>query len=103
MAFLGDSLARIREFPPAARRAAGYQLDRVQRGLGPDDWKPMSTVGVGVREIRVREPAGAFRVIYLATMADAVYVLNAFQKKSRHTPRHEIQIAAERLRELKRS
>jgi phage-related protein len=100
--FLGDSLARVRAFPREARRAAGYQLDRVQRGLDPDDWKPMSAVGPGVREIRVRDRTGAFRVIYLATMAEAVYVLNAFQKKSRQTPHLEIELAAGRLRELKR-
>jgi len=102
VAFLGDSLARVREFPREARRAVGYQLDRVQRGLEPDDWKPMPTVGIGVREIRVRDRAGAFRVIYLAMLAEAVYVLNAFQKKSQQTPRLEIQLAADRLRELKR-
>jgi phage-related protein len=100
--FLGDSLARVRAFPREARRAAGYQLDRVQRGLEPDDWKPMPAVGLGVREIRVRGRAGAFRVIYLASMAEAVYVLNAFQKKSQRTPHLEIQLAAGRLRELKR-
>jgi len=102
VAFLGDSLASVREFPREARRTVGYQLDRVQRGLEPDDWKPMPAVGMGVREIRVRDRAGAFRVIYLATLAEAVYVLNAFQKKSRQTPRLEIQLAADRLHELKR-
>ena len=63
--FMGDSLARLRDFPPMARRAAGYQLDRVQRGLEPDDWKPMPSVGPGVRELRLRDRGGAFRVIYL--------------------------------------
>jgi len=62
---MGDSLARLRDFPPMARRAAGYQLDRVQRGLEPDDWKPMPSVGPGVRELRLRDRGGAFRVIYL--------------------------------------
>jgi phage-related protein len=102
VAFLGDSLARVRDFPREAGRAVGYQLDRVQRGLEPDDWKPMPAVGMEVREIRVRDRTGAFRVIYLATMAEAVYVLNAFQKKSRQSPRLEIQVAAGRLGELKR-
>jgi phage-related protein len=102
VAFLGDSLTQLREFPSDARRAAGYQLDRVQRGLDPDNWKPMQSIGTGVREIRVRERTGAFRVIYLATMADAVYVLSAFQKKTQRTPQREIDLAAERLRALKR-
>jgi phage-related protein len=52
--FRGDSLDRLRELPEEARREAGFQLDRVQRGLEPFDWKPMSSVGAGVREIRVR-------------------------------------------------
>lgn len=62
----------------------------------------MSAVGPSVREIRARDHAGGFRVIYLATLAEAIYVLNAFQKKSRQTPRLEIQLAAGRLRDLKR-
>ena len=69
--FLGGSVARLRAFPDGLRRDAGFQLDRVQRGLDPDDWKPMTSIGQGVREIRVRDPAGAFRVIYVATFAGA--------------------------------
>lgn len=64
--FLGDSLDCLREFPREARRQAGFQLDRVQRGLEPFDWKPMSSVGTGVREIRIREESGSYRVIYVA-------------------------------------
>ena len=74
-------------------------MDRVQRGLDPDDSRPMPAVGVGVREIRVRERAGAFRVIYVATFADAVYVLHAFQKKTRQTAKRDVDLAAARLRE----
>jgi phage-related protein len=72
VSFLGDSLDTIRSFPDGARRETGFQIDRVQRGLDPDDWKPMKTVGSGVREIRIRDAAGAFRVINIATVADAV-------------------------------
>src|SRR5690606_40198019 len=72
--FLGTSLDDLRAFPPSAKREAGYQIDQVQNGLDPDDWKPMNTVGQGVREIRVRDSDGAFRVIYIAKFADAVYV-----------------------------
>jgi phage-related protein len=99
IAFLGGSLDDLRGFPSDARRQAGYQLDRVQRGLDPDDWRPMPAVGVGVREIRVRERAGAFRVIYVATFADVVYVLHAFQKKTRQTAKRDVDLAALRLRE----
>jgi phage-related protein len=100
--FAGDSLARLRDFPVGARRAAGYQLDRVQRGLDPDDWKPMRAVGPGVREIRVRERAGAFRVIYLATLPDRIVVLHAFQKKTQRAAKQDIDLAARRLRDLRK-
>jgi phage-related protein len=100
--FLGDSLARLRKFPGGARRAAGYQLDRVQRGLEPDDWKPMPAIGTGVRELRIRDHSGAFRVIYLATLADRVVVLHAFQKKTQRTAKIDISLAAKRLRELRK-
>jgi phage-related protein len=98
--FLGDSLSAIRSFPPDARREAGFQIDRVQMGLDPRDWKPMSAIGPGVREIRIHA-SGAFRVIYAATFADAVYVLTAFQKKTQATPLRELEIARKRLKALK--
>jgi phage-related protein len=97
--FLGDSLSRIRDFPDLARAEAGYQLRQVQRGHDPTDWKPMKTVGLGVREIRVREAVGAFRVIYLASVGHAVVVLHAFQKKTQSTAKSDIELAARRLRE----
>jgi phage-related protein len=99
IAFLGGSLDDLRGFPADARREAGYQLDRVQRGLDPDDWRPMPSIGAGVREIRVRERGGAFRVIYVATLADMVYVLHAFQKRTRQTAKRDVDLAASRLRE----
>lgn len=101
IAFLGDSLDRLRDFPEDARSQAGHQLNEVQNGIDPDDWKPMKTVGPGVREIRIREDSGAFRVIYVATLPDAVLVLHAFQKKTQATPRRDIDLAASRLRAWK--
>ena len=80
-------------------RDAGYQLELVQRGEPPRDWKPMPTVGMGVNEIRVRA-GGAFRVVYVAKFPEAVYVLHAFQKKSARTPRVDIWIAQQRFRML---
>ena len=100
--FLGDSLKRLREFPADARQDAGRQLDRVQRGKQPDDFKPMSSIGKGIQEIRVWDDAGTFRVIYTARLADAVYVLHAFQKKTQATSRRDIDIAKARFAELTR-
>src|SRR5438067_13143304 len=99
IAFLGGSLDDLRSFSADARRQVGYQLDRVQRGLEPDDWRPMPSIGAGVREIRVGDRAGAFRIIYVATFPDAVYVLHAFQKKTRPTAKRDVDLAASRLRE----
>jgi phage-related protein len=93
-------LARdIRTFRPDARRRGGFQLRKVQRGLDPDDRKPMKSVGQGVREIRIRT-ALAHRVFYLATFGEAVYVLHAFEKKTRKTPPHDVKLARDRYRAL---
>lgn len=98
--FLGDTLTQLRAFPEAARRDCGMQLYRVQQGLDPVDWKPMSSVGPGVREIRVRDSAGIFRVLYVTRIADAIYVLHAFQKKSQQTDPRDIRLAQMRLRQI---
>lgn len=98
--FLGTSLDDLRAFPPSAKREAGYQIDQVQNGWEPDDWKPMNTVGQGVREIRVRDSDGAFRVIYVAKFADAVYVIHCFQKKTQKTNKADIDLASKRYRDL---
>jgi phage-related protein len=66
----GNSLDELRAFPVDARRAAGHQIDRVQRGQEPDDWKPLSSVGRGVQEIRLWDVAGTFRVVYVARFAE---------------------------------
>jgi phage-related protein len=99
--FHGDSLERIRDFPQEARREAVHELYQVQKGLDPSDWKPMSAIGVGVREIRIRDAAGAYRVVYIATLADAIHVLHAFEKKSQKTAKRDIDLAAARLRQLR--
>jgi phage-related protein len=100
--FLGDSLECLREFPQDARQDAGYALDLVQRGKQPSDFKPMASVGKGVEELRVWDDAGTYRVIYLARLKEAVFVLHAFQKKTRTTSRQDIAIAKSRYTELMR-
>lgn len=97
--FLGDS-ERLRDFPETARKEAGVQLHKIQLGLEPSDWKPVATVGPGTREIRIRDEAGAFRVLYVANMEDAVYVLHAFQKKTQQTAKRDLDLAAARLRQI---
>ena len=81
---------------------AGYQLDKVQRGEQPDDFKPMPSIGKGVEEIRVWDDSGTYRIVYTARIADAVYVLHAFQKKTKATSRRDVDIAKERFAKLMR-
>lgn len=100
--FLGDSLKCLRDFPEDARHDAGYQLDKVQRGGQPDDFKPMPSIGNGVEEIRLWDDSGTYRVIYTARLADAVFVLHAFQKKTQATAKRDIDIAKERFAQLMR-
>jgi len=97
--FIGHSLEEIQDFPLTARREAGYQLDRVQRGHDPKDWKPMSSIGQGVREIRIKDE-GQFRVIYVAKFKEAVFVLHAFQKKSQKTSPQDIEAAKRALKQV---
>lgn len=98
--FRGNSLESLRAFPLAARRDAGHQLDQVQNGQEPDDWKPMKNIGQGVKEIRIRDSAGAFRVIYVAKFVDAIYVLHCFQKKTEKTSKTDMDLAIKRYNDL---
>lgn len=98
--FRGGALADLRAFPANARREAGYQLDRVQHGRDPDDWKPMKTIGPGVREMRIRDADGTYRVIYVAHFSEAVFVLHCFQKKSQRTSREDLELATNRYKDL---
>jgi phage-related protein len=100
--FLGNSLSSLRDFPSNARQDAGRQLDKVQRGQLPDDFKPMPSIGKGVEEIRIWDDVGTFRVIYTARLSDAVYVLHAFQKKTQATSKRDIEIAKKRFAQIVR-
>lgn len=97
--FVGSSLDDLKEFPAEARRAAGFELGFVQRGLEPSDWKPMKEVGAGVREIRIHV-LGEWRVLYVAKFAESVYVLHAFQKKTQKATREDIGLARARYRQI---
>jgi phage-related protein len=98
--WMGTSKEDLRAFPGEARREVGYQLEHVQEGVDPDDWKPMSVVGSGVREIRVRESSGAFRCIYLATRPEGIYILHCFQKKTQKTSQRDLDLAQRRFKSI---
>ena len=97
--FLGDTKAVIRGFPVSVKSKLGGQLFLVQIGADPDDWKPMPSIGKGVREIRIRDISGAYRVMYVTNIGPDVLVLNAFFKKTQTTPMREIELARKRLKE----
>ena len=98
--FWGTSRKDLRKLGKDARENMGFQLYKVQQGFLPDDWKPMSGLGAGVNEIRMQEEGNAYRLIYVATFAEAIYVLHAFQKKTRETSRHDVAIARQRYRQV---
>ncbi len=98
--FVGGSLDDLKHFPAGARRQAGFELSNVQAGLQPSDWKPMKTVGAGAVEIRIKDAAGIYRVIYVARFEEAIYVLHAFQKKTRKTRKADIELAKARYKAL---
>lgn len=100
--FISDSLDELRNFPIAARREAGFQPDKVQKGMEPDDWKSMKTIGTGVNEIRIKDTAGTYRIIYIAKFAEAIFVLHCFKKKTEKTAKSNIDLAKSRYKELER-
>lgn len=89
----------IKAFPDKARQEAGYQLNRVQHGLEPSDWKPMTSVGSGVIEIRLHRPF-EHRVLYVAKFEEGIYALHAFTKKTQKTQKRDLEIAKKAYSEV---
>jgi phage-related protein len=96
--WVGDSLKRVRELARPVRQQVGYELELVQHDMEPSDWKPMKTVGPGVNEIRIHVE-GEYRLLYVARLRHAIYVLHVFPKKSRKTPKADIGLARTRFQE----
>ena len=97
----GSALEDLQRFPEKARSRAGYQLRRIQGGLEPGDWRPMPLVGAGVREIRIRT-GREHRLLYITRFQEAIYVLHAFEKKTQHTARADLDLAKRRLSKILR-
>jgi phage-related protein len=100
LAWLGDSQDVLRRFPKDARKDLGYALRQVQLGQMPSDSKPMKTVGPGVYELRDQDERAWYRVFYLKKIADVVYVLHCFEKRTAQTEKKDIDLAKERLKRL---
>ena len=101
--WVGSSYQDILKFPVEPRKEAGFQLGKVQSGLDPDNWKPFDDVGVGTKEIRIRDATGIYRVMYLAKFEEAIYVLHCFQKKTEATTKQDKAIAETRYRAVVRT
>lgn len=101
--WVGSSHHDLLAFPRDSRREAGFQLGKVQAGLEPADWKPFDEVGAGTRELRLRDPSGTYRVLYVARFEEAIYVLHCFHKKTQATSRQDKIIAEARYRAVVRS
>lgn len=97
---MGGSREDVRWFPETTQDFLGFELYRVQCGFDPRNWKPMTGIGTGVKEIRVRDKAGIFRMIYLATRPEGVYVLHCFQKKTQRTSRADLELATKRFKSI---
>jgi phage-related protein len=100
--WVGSALKDLRACPREARRELGFDLRRFQADEMPRDWKPVSSLGAGVVEIRVHT-GGEFRLMYIAKFAEGIYVLHVFQKKSRKTSSGDIAVARARLAEVRRA
>jgi len=98
--WVGTSLKDLLAFPDEVKREAGYQLHRVQNKLDPENWKPFQEIGAGVKEIRIRDISGIFRIMYVAKFTDKIYVLHAFQKKTQKTSPNDINIAKTRYKAI---
>ncbi len=98
IAWEGDSKEVISSFPDAAKSNLGFDLRLLQQGRQPTDYRPMSSVGPGVFELRDQDERAWYRVIYLSRVHDVIHVLHCFEKRSRETPTKEINTARKRLK-----
>ena len=97
--WLGSSRADVRNFSEEARKKAGFQLRALQKGLKPTDFKPISIIGQGVEEIRIKTK-DAYRIFYVAKFDGAIYVLHAFNKKTQKTSKLDIEIGKNRYQSM---
>lgn len=97
--WLGDTHKTIKGYPDTVRQEIGYNLDKVQKGKDPFDWKPMNSVGLGVKEIRIHEE-NEYRVLYVAKFEEAIYVLHSFVKKTQQTSTKDILLGKQRYADV---
>ena len=100
--WMGDSLDNIRSFPPGVRTAVGYALQLVQAGETPMNAKPFKGVASGVSEIVKRYDTDTYRAVYAIKIGEKIYILHAFQKKSKQgikTPQSDVDLIKQRYKD----
>jgi phage-related protein len=97
--WLGSSYQDLLAFSKPAKQTAGYNLDKLQRGKEPNDWKPMTSIGNGVKELRIH-CENEYRIIYLAQRPEGIYILHSFIKKTEKTSPKDIQLAKKRFKDI---
>ena len=97
--WLGNTYQSVKSYSGIVRQEIGYNLDKVQRGQDPHDWKPMISVGSGVKEIRIHEDK-EYRVLYVAKFEESIYILHSFIKKTEQTLKKDIELAKQRYIEM---
>ena len=100
--WIGSARNDLLSFPEEARRKIGHQLNIVQNGGLPDDWKIFAAVGPGAMEIRVHVDGNQFRTLYVARFDEAIYVLHCFAKKEQRTATKDVDVAKQRYKLMNR-
>jgi phage-related protein len=101
IAWEGDSKEVISSFPDSAKYNLGFDLRLLQQGQQPTDYRPMTSVGPGVFELRDQDERAWYRVIYLSRVRGVIHVLHCFEKRSRETPMRDINTARQRLKAVR--
>jgi phage-related protein len=99
--WMGDSREAVKNFPAAVKNEIGFALYQAQTGYKHIRSKPLTSIGAGVMEVVSDHRGDTFRAIYTVRLAGRVYVLHAFQKKSKTgiaTPKSEIDLVRQRLK-----
>jgi phage-related protein len=101
IAWEGDSREVLKGFPEGVRQNFGFELWQLQLGERPTDYRPLTSIGPGVFELRDQDERAWYRVVYLSRIEDMIYVLHCFEKKSREMPRKDFEKAKQRLKAVK--
>jgi phage-related protein len=101
VAWEGDSKEVLSGFPAGVKQNLGFELWQLQQGERPTDYRPLSSIGSGVFELRDQDERAWYRAVYLSRINDVIHVLHCFEKKSREMPRKDFEKAKQRLKAVR--